>query len=44
MSQDMFRSLVKKAVEKRALAYLNSIAMGHTKSAGLGKTKLEREN
>ena len=44
MSQDMFRSLVKKAVEKRALTYLNSIAMGHTKSAGLVKTKLEREN
>ena len=44
MSQDTFRKLVKQAVEKRALSYLNSIAMGHTKSVGLIKTKLEREN
>ena len=34
----------KAAVKKGALAYLNSKAIGHTKSVGLVKMKFEREN
>ena len=44
MSKDKFRKIVKAAVEKGALAYLNSKAIGHTKSVGLVKMKFEREN
>ena len=44
MSKDMFRTLVKKSVESRALSYLNSIAATHSKSEDLIKNKFERES
>ena len=44
MSQDMFRTLVKKSIERKALTYLNSLAMGHSKSVDLVKTRFERES
>ena len=43
MSEDKFRTIVRKSVEKRALSYLNGIALGHSKSEVLVKTKFERE-
>ena len=43
MSKDKFRTLVTTAIEKKALSYLNEIAMGHSKSINLVKTKLQRE-
>lgn len=43
MSKDRFRILVNSLVEKRALAQLNSIAMGHSKSVDLMKIRLKRE-
>ena len=44
MSKYMFRTLVKKSVESRALSYLNSIAATHSKSEDLIKNKFERES
>ena len=43
MSKEVFRTLVKKSVEKRALDYLNSIAMTHSKSKDLIKNQFKRE-
>ena len=44
MSQDMFRNLVKKSIERKALTHLNSLAMGHSKSVDLVKNRFERES
>ena len=43
MSKEVFRTLVKKSVEKRALDYLNSIAVTHSKSKDLIKNQFKRE-
>ena len=43
MSKEVFRTLVKKSVEKRALEYLNAIAMTHSKSKDLIKNQFKRE-
>ena len=44
MSKDRFREIVSKAVEKKTLSYLNTIAIGHSKSEDLIKQKLVRES
>jgi hypothetical protein len=43
ISKDRFRSIVNKAVDKKAINYLNMIALGHSKSEDLVKDKLVRE-
>ena len=43
LSEEKFKSIVKRAVETETLDYLNNIAGGHSKSEDLVKPKLTRE-
>ena len=43
MSETMFRNIVNKVIDNRALSYLNTLAAGHSKSEKLVKLKLQRE-
>ena len=43
MKESKYKSIVEKAVTKKALEYLNTTAVNHSKSRILIKSKLERE-